>query len=86
MVTLVAPPLTKTALLPLGAVMVPVFSTVKVPPSVPLIVTPPLIGLSIVQFVPLQLPPLILFEFFTCLLFVFLVSLALLIFIEPFEV
>lgn len=85
MVTLVAPPLTKTALLPLDAVMVPVFSTVKVPPPLPMVTVPFWLPF-IVQFVPLQSPPLILFEFFTCLLFVFLVSLALVIFIEPFEV
>ncbi|EGK7514842.1 hypothetical protein IO387_001265 [Campylobacter lari] len=77
-------PLTKTPLLP-GAVIEPPFSTVKVPPPLPMVTVPFWLPF-IVQFVPLQPPPLILFEFFTCLLFVFLVSLALLIFIEPFEV
>ncbi|HEC1752293.1 TPA: hypothetical protein R1706_000152 [Campylobacter lari] len=44
------------------------------------------VGLLIVQLLPLlQLPPLILLEFFTCLLLLFVVLLALVIVILPLE-
>ncbi|MCV3382012.1 hypothetical protein L8V77_06435 [Campylobacter sp. IFREMER_LSEM_CL2127] len=85
-VTLVAPLIISTPCL-LEFVTLPSLVIVKVPPSAPLIVTPLLVGLSIVQSVlPLQVPPpLILLEFFTCLLLLFVVLLALVIVILPLE-
>ncbi|HEC1753256.1 TPA: hypothetical protein R1706_001142 [Campylobacter lari] len=67
------------------AFILPSLVIVKVPPSVPLIVTPLLTALPILQIVLLHPPPLILLEFFTCLLLLFVVLLALVIVILPLE-